>query len=205
MSRIDNYQKTIKFTIVTPPAGEPVTLTDLKDHLRVDSSFDDAVLTALGKASRELVEAHTARRLMPRVETLWLDSFPPQDRIIIPAAPVSAVASVKYYDQNDVEYVFDPANYTVDTNGPIAQVVLKFGVIWPTLGSLARKTNTIGVQFSSGYTDAPSVPSSLALAVKILAGHLFENREATTPITVNELPFGLRHILAPHRVWEAII
>lgn len=46
------------------------------------------------------------------------------------------------------------------------------------------------------------VPEPLKEAVRMLAGHLYENREATlVGITAQELPFGLFGLIAPYRKW----
>jgi uncharacterized phiE125 gp8 family phage protein len=203
--RINNYQDETRFAIVTDVADEPVTTDELKAHLRVDFGDDDSLIADLGVAARRLVEAFTGRRLMPRVEKLLLDRFPPVKELLIPAAPISSIDSITYFDQEGVGTVFSSSYYVTDTRGPIGLVALKYGVIWPILGSLRRPVNAVEVQFHSGYADADAVPSELKLAVKLLTGHLYENREATTPITVNELPMGLKSLLTPHRLWEGLL
>lgn len=47
------------------------------------------------------------------------------------------------------------------------------------------------------------VEDDLKEAVRQLAAHLYENREATLiGITASELPFGLLDLLAPYRAWS---
>lgn len=46
------------------------------------------------------------------------------------------------------------------------------------------------------------VPEPLKEAVRQLAAHLYENREATlVGITAQELPFGVYDLIAPYRKW----
>jgi hypothetical protein len=46
------------------------------------------------------------------------------------------------------------------------------------------------------------VPGALKEAIRQLAAHLYENREASlVGITATELPFGLLDLLAPYRAW----
>jgi hypothetical protein len=50
--------------------------------------------------------------------------------------------------------------------------------------------------------DADAVPEPLKEAARQLAGHLYENREASlVGITAQELPFGLIDLVAPYREW----
>ncbi len=45
--------------IITPPAAEPLTLAQVKAHLRLDGNADDALLTSLIAAARRYLEATT--------------------------------------------------------------------------------------------------------------------------------------------------
>jgi hypothetical protein len=47
------------------------------------------------------------------------------------------------------------------------------------------------------------MPAGLTEAVKMLAAHLYENREASlVGVTSSELPFGLMDLIAPYRFWS---
>lgn len=203
--RVDNYQDQIKFKLVTDVVAEPVTLADLKAHLRIDMTDDDAVVAGMGVAARRLVEEYTGRRLMPRTEQLLLDSFPPCRQIMIPAAPVSAIGPLTYYDDANNPTVYPSANYITDFSGPIGMLVLKYGMIWPILGSNRRPVNVATVDFSSGYASAAQVPEPLTLAIKMLTGHFYENREATSMLDVKEVPLGMRHLMDPYKVVERML
>jgi uncharacterized phiE125 gp8 family phage protein len=202
--RADNDQSEVRIAVVSPPGEEPVTLAELKLHARVDLTDDDELLSALITAAREWVESHTGRRLMQRTETLFLDGFPDSDRIAIPVAPVAAIGAVTYLDDAGASTTLDSSAYVTDVNGPIGVVALKTGQTWPALTSSKRPVNAVRVAFTSGYATAALVPSSLKLVVKMLAAHFYENREGTTPITVNEVPFGIRALLRPWRVPEVL-
>lgn len=200
--RINNYQDETRFVIVTDVTDEPVTVAEIKSRLRIDGGYDDTLLASYGIAARRLIEAYTGCRMMPRTEKLLLDRFPPVKQLLIPAAPISAITAITYFDQDDNPTVFASSMYVTDTRGPIGMVALKYGVIWPILGSLRRPVNAVEVSFASGYTDADCVPDELKHAVALLAGHFYENREETTMLKVEQIPLGIRHVVKPHRVWE---
>ena len=48
--------------LVTPPATQPVSLTEAKLHLRVSDTTEDTLITALIAAARERAEAITPAR-----------------------------------------------------------------------------------------------------------------------------------------------
>lgn len=203
--RADNYQKEVKIIVTTAPASEPVTAAELRTQLRIDATDEDTYLATLITAARELVESMSARRGITRTEKLLLDFFPPGDTIVIPAAPVSAVGSIVTKDEDDVSTAFASSNYVVDTSGPVAKIVLKSGCSWPTLPSNAKPVNAIEIPFTSGYADAASVPGKMKLAIKLLAGHFYENREDSTPLTIKNIPNGVQSIMYQLRVWEALL
>nr|WP_246252543.1 head-tail connector protein [Ancylobacter pratisalsi] len=52
--------------------------------------------------------------------------------------------------------------------------------------------------------DFEEVPADLVEALKQLAGHFYENREATSDgqATLSEVPFGFHDLIGPYRRWE---
>ena len=61
-------------------------------------------------------------------------------------------------------------------------------------------------QWVTGYiaadVDADSTPAPVDEAVRQLAAHLYENREASlVGITASAMPFGFIDLLAPYRAW----
>jgi uncharacterized phiE125 gp8 family phage protein len=62
--------------LVTAPAGEPITLLEAKQHLRVDVDDDDALIGSLITAARQAAETLTGRQLMTARWRLVLDAFP---------------------------------------------------------------------------------------------------------------------------------
>lgn len=200
--RSDNYQREIKIVTNSGPSAEPLTVAELKARLRIDHSSEDDLIESLGKAARELIEGWTGCRMMTRTEYLYLDSFPPCDAIVIPVAPVTAVASVKLYDEDDAATTMAAADYMVDLKGHVAAVRLKSGKSWPTIDAEERVANAVEVAFTSGYASAGAVPERLKTALHLLTAHLYENREATTPLELRELPMGLQTVILPFVVWE---
>lgn len=76
--------------IVTPPSVEPISLSEAKSHLRVDSDFtaDDNLIGGLIVAARQEAEQICRRALIKQTWKLAIDQFP---------APNMNVSSANWY------------------------------------------------------------------------------------------------------------
>lgn len=190
------------------PAAEPLTLAAAKDHLRVDTADDDALIAALLAASREDCEGFTGRCFVWSAWEMKLDAFPTArlGEIRLPRPPLIRVDSVKYIDSDGAEQTVAVADYQVDSNSEPARIRPAYGKSWPTPRA---QFNAVTIAYVAGYaagegspTDyAANVPESIKAAIKLQMGHLHENREAVNVGNiVTEIPLGVRNLLWMHRV-----
>lgn len=149
--------------IITPPATEPVTLAEARLHLKVDSTDDDTLISALITAMREQAEHRTGRAFITQTLELVLDAFPAD--IELPRPPALAITSVKYYDTNGTQQTMDAALYSLDSNSEPAWLVPAYGESWPATYGIP---NAVRVRYTAGYGAASDVPS--AIKAWILSG-----------------------------------
>jgi uncharacterized phiE125 gp8 family phage protein len=202
---------TIKQT--TAPSCEPVTLGELKEHLRLLHSAQDNLLTGLITAARQRAEGFTRRAF---ITSTWLATWsriPCRGRagaqfsgrvLELPRGPLVAVDWLKYTDENGTEQTFASSNYTVDTYAEPGRLVLKPDSAWPTLGDYP---GAVRIQFTAGYggsTDAAkraAVPEFAKLAIKFLAAHYYAN---PAPVNIGnittELPEHVQALLHQLRI-----
>jgi len=186
-------------TLVTAPTVEPVTVTDIKSHLRIDTADDDTLLGVYITVARKWCEKFQNRAYITQTWNLILDDFPDGDVIEIPLPPLQSVSSITYYDTDDTAYTFSTDNYMVDTDSEPGRVVLKYAKTWPSI--TLRPANAVVIQFIAGYGGAASdVPEHIIHAIKMLVGHLYENRENTDIRNIVEVPFGVKALLWADRV-----
>lgn len=185
-------------SLVTAPVKEPISLQEAKVHLRVTDSDSDTYINTLIVAARKHIENVTRRRLVQQTWDYTLPGFPIGD-ILLPIQPVSSVTSVSYVNGSGGTSSFtagtspDTPQYDVITDGPRARVFPKYNVSWPTT---RVHGNAVTVRFVVGYdptTDSPAdyrgnVPGDLKSCLKLIIGDLFENRESSTPLKINQLP-----------------
>jgi len=163
--------------LITDVTVEPVTLAEAKLWLKVEDGItaDDALITGLISAVRQMAEQKTGRALLGQTWKLTLDAFP--DAIELTRVPLLAVSSVKYLDRDGVQQTLSPASYTVDATNEPAWVVPAYNVSWP---ETRADINAVEVTWTAGYhaTDPTKVPAAIRQWMQLQLAAAYVNREA---------------------------
>ncbi len=183
--------------MITPPAAEPVDLDRMKAHCRVEGTDEDDLIPVYIAAARAAVEAYTRRRLVTQQLKLLCPGF--GGCIELPCAPVQTVDRITYLDADGDEQELDEALWRLVRSGGPVRIVPADGATWPiTSGGV----DAVGVEFTAGYGNASAVPADLVIAVLLIAGQFYENREdAVAGLSVIPLPMGARDLMKPHIFW----
>lgn len=180
--------------LITAPSVEPVSVAELKAHLRVTSSADDGYLGTLITAAREYAEQQTGRALAEQTREYTADAFPRCGVLRLGFAPVVSISSVKYLDETGAEQTLDASVYTVDTQSEPGALVLKVNQDWPDTAILPA---AVRVRYVCGAAARPL----LKQAVLFIAAHWYEQRlPVNVGNIVNEIPHTLNAILWSNRV-----
>jgi len=183
--------------LISAPAEEPVTLAEVKSHIREDGSSEDTLLTKLITSARRIAEEYTRRAFVTQTWDLYLDTFPP-DYIWVPRPPLQSVPGIVYYDANNVETTWSVSEYQVDTKREPGRIAPKANYVWP---ATYNEMNAVTVTFVCGYGGAGDVPEDIKHAILQICGHLFSNREVTGYATAQaSIPLGPMSILNMYRV-----
>lgn len=179
-------------SVITAPVLEPVTLSEAKLHLRVDTTTDDTLITALIAAARETIEERVGMALLTQTRDAYAPAFPAETVLTLPYGPLQSVTGV-YYTETDSssELTFAAASYLSQTWRNA--IVLKSGYAWPT-------DATMRVRYVCGYTSAGLIPQRLRQALLLLVGHWYENREATQTGALKEIPWAVEALINLERV-----
>lgn len=154
----------------------PVSVGEVKDHLRVDSTYDDVVIRSMIISGAELAENKTDRSLTVKQYEITLDDFP-GDTYAIPLLypPVSSSAVdvvITYLDESSHESTTLPATcYTVDYKSLPNRIYPASTNEWP---DVSTRTNAVTVTYYSGYS---TCPEPIKTWIKMYVGALYENRE----------------------------
>lgn len=198
-------------TLVTAPALEPVTLQEAKNHARIDTADDDALLNDLIAAARLNAEEYLRRSLVTQSWRLTLDpcsggnepwwdgvregassslfgGLP--DAVSLPKGPVQTVTSVTTTGSTGTSSTFASTNYYLDTAG--GRLVLYPTAAWP---SDLRSAACCAILFAAGYGDkASDVPQPIRTAILMHVARMYDER------LVCEMPEGCQRLLNPYRV-----
>ncbi|ABI59713.1 head-tail connector protein [Nitrosomonas eutropha] len=180
---------------VTPPVDQPLSLTQVRDHLRLTVVDDDPVLTGLIAAACDMCEAQTGRALMPQE---WAVTESEQCRFIyLRKLPVTAITSVKHIDDYGDELAIDPAEYRLTNPSDSAPAWVEFSedAAIPAGGILR-------VVFACGYTDVDAVPQALKQWMLLQIGHWYMNRESVNIGNITSLLPYVDGLLDTYRIWN---
>lgn len=178
--------------LITPPAAEPVSLADLKTHLRIVGLQDDASLGHFGRAARRAVEARGGLSLIAQGWRLTLDA-PPGGVLTLPRSPVFSVETIAVIDREGAAEAVDPSLYEIETGGAGRIRAVR---PWPYQKKLI---GGVRIDFTAGWADPSSVPEELKLAVRMIAAHFYENREGQAPERLFAVPQAVDALIAPYR------
>lgn len=145
------------------PTQEPLRLEDLKSTLRITNTDFDVEIARLLVAARRQVEHDARRKLMSQTVAMYLDEFPKGDELEIRLAPVTAISSVAYVDEDEASQTFSSAKYTTDLDSTPPRIVLKEDDDWPD--TEPGYPNAVTVTMTAGYATREAIPAEAALAI----------------------------------------
>lgn len=167
-----SFARTMRVERINISEGMPVTLEQLKEHLRITSSDFDSNLTLLLKAAVASAEKYTGQVFQPG-SFRFAGNF--SGRIKTGVMPITGIASVRV----------DGNNLDADVVG-IQDSVLCFP------SDIHGKS--VMVEFEAGF---PVCPFDVAAAILLTAAKLFENPSDS----VEQLPKASTNLLRPYKRW----
>lgn len=196
----------IGLKLITPASATPVLTSEAKLHLKVDTDDDDSLINDLLAAATRYVEKAAARQFCTATWLASYDRFPrysssavwqqysdglwdqriPQTElsgrwwpdkaaIRLPRPPLQSIVSITYIDGTGTQQTLDPTTYLVDTNTEPGRITPSYGNIWPII---RQQIGSVQVTFVAGYGTPQAVPATMKIAIKMLIGHWYLNREA---------------------------
>lgn len=196
--------------VSVPATQQPLSLTETKSFLRIDTSDDDLIVLAYIQTATEAIKQYLRRSIMTETYVFKADGFAhagADDRLLalgpgvhtasvpyvlgggetldLPFAPLQSVTSVVTYDRSNNASTLDASTYQVDLQS--GRIYLNEGETWP---SDLRAQDAVQVTYVAGYTTA-TIPAPIREAIRRYVESLYEGCEGMTD--------EIKRLLAPYR------
>jgi len=190
----------------TNASAEPVSVSQVKNHLRITAAAEDALIGLYITAARQMAEDITKRALINTQWELTFDSFDPTYKIVLPRPPLStdsAQVVITYTKTTGDTTTINSTVYAVEHRDEPGFIRLNYNSTWPD--DVQDTEGAVRVVYRSGYTTANQAPEAIKHWIKMRAGQMYEYRE---PIisggirgVVSEVPRDyVDGLLDPYRV-----
>jgi uncharacterized phiE125 gp8 family phage protein len=185
----------------SPATMAAVTLEEFKLWARITHDDEDAALAGMLKAATDYVQRRTHRQLVQATLTQKFDRF--ADPMELRSPPLQSVTKIVYLGTDAATHSVTTATYTVYTTPQPGRIGLSYLQSWPATLSMPEP---ITVTYVAGYgADPDFVPDGLKTAVKMLAAHWYERREAyieagSRRSILQEVPMAVESLIWQHAV-----
>lgn len=204
--------------LVERSAYPAVTLDEVAEHVRRDTTQDDDVLQNNLDAAVAWAEKYTGLALVDQTWDYYVDAFPGSvfpdiwpraypanwNRYIeIPKPPLLEVVGVWGRDTTEVEFT----DFLVDDASMPARIYLTSTGSWP---STDGAPNAVRIRFRAGFIDTATPPPvgavdpAIKQAIMIYTAQLYEHRELYIPAGLSVKAWGAEDLLRSHRVETSI-
>lgn len=182
---------------ISPPAIEPVSLAEARDHLRITGEEEDAAIESLIVTARIAVETDTRRVLMAQEwRAVVNEPWPDDGRLELPVVPLLQITQIRLVAEDGSETVQSASEYEVETE----RSILAWNSAPAEIGS-SWLAGELQIDFTAGYgLSGDDVPAPLRYAIMMLVAHWFETRSmATIDGRLQPAPETYGRLIAPYR------
>ena len=185
------------YQVITPASTYPVSLTEAKSHLKVDTTADDTYITSIIKAATQLSEEYTNRFFIDTEIEQYASSFVELKTLF--KSKVSAITNVKYYDNNNTLQVLSATVYNTQLNYEPSQIQLAENQSFP---SITKRNDAVRAKYTVGYgSSASDVPEIIKQAILLTIGNFYQNRNSVVIGRIaTELPMNVKWLLDTYKV-----
>lgn len=185
----------MKYWQASASFNEPVTIAELRKHLRIEHNEEDSYLSMLIGAARASAENYIDGVIADRAFVASLDDFEPE--VTLPIRPVSVeTVNVSYIDeQGDSQ-----ALVAYDHSQSLYRTTLRpaYDADWP---EVEQGFDKVTINFTAGFSAFfGEMPKDVKHAILMIAGTLYDQREDhTAQVKLYDVPMSSRMLLDPYR------
>ncbi len=159
------------------PTETPVSLDEVKDHLRIDDDEEDLLIASYIEAATIFAQEYTWSQLCTATFAERWDRFP---SVIVPKkCPLLTVTSVAYVDTAGVAQTLTvTTDYVVDIYQKPARIIPAYTKWWPATRCYV---NDVTLTYTAGYGGPDDVPAEVKQAILLKCGQLYAGRGGCDP------------------------
>jgi uncharacterized phiE125 gp8 family phage protein len=200
--------------VIVGPDTEPVSVQQAKQHCRIDTDYDDSLISLYVTSARLEAEAYlnralftqqlqynitwapppTATPLVPQSLIVFPLNWPPLVRhpIELPRPPAISVDQIMWGALDDMQ-IADPDDYDVNTFTDPGYVAVKPQLL-PRIPQQSMR-----IDYTAGWSDddPTAIPANILVAIMVGVAHYYENRGDAAA----EMPAAFYRLLDPYRLW----
>jgi len=194
------------YVVITPPATTPISMATAKAYLKITTTDDDDLITALITAATDFAEKYIKKDLITKTWKTFRDDFF-FDEIILRRSPLQTVDRFEYLVATVLTPVPSTDFYnTVETD--YSRIALEDGERFPTDGDV--RLQSIEIDFKTGFGDTEAdIPEDIKTGLLAHIAMLFENRGdcfdcgcAVAPKIAASLPLQSAAIYNQYRILD---
>lgn len=177
-------------SVSTPPVALPVSLADMKAHLRVTSTAEDDTISAYLAAAVASLDVQGELGFAMELQTISEALQYPARDVVLSVPPAQELISVTYFDTDNAAQTADLADFAIYKSSDRSFVRSDN---WP---AAYDRPDAVTINYTAGHS---VVPSDLSHAIKLIVGHWYEHRADVSEQTLTEIPRAVQHLLGLHR------
>lgn len=158
--------------LITPSTLEPVTLSEAKTALKITGNDEDTLIRIYLDAAVRRVENFRQSPIMTSEWELYLKTWP--TNVSLQKHPVTAINSVKYYDDNNTLQTVGTSNYRLQNFRVPCRLEFDADFDQP---SVYDREYPIVVNFQAGYLAASGVEPVIKHVILLETGTYNEIRQ----------------------------
>ena len=167
---LPDYDRSRALTLVTAPAGEPLTLAQAKTFLRIEHTGDDEPITRGIAAARQAAEQYLHQAILPQVWDYKLGT-PHASFVSLPYGPAQSIASVTATSLTAGSTTVNAANYRLSVDG------------WKVVFTSLPYTDILTIRYSASLAaTVADVPALIAQGMLHHLAAMMETRSGLVPM-----------------------
>ncbi len=168
-----NEAKTYTYIIIVPPASLPLTVAEVREHLKLNADEpSDEYLEGLIAAVRDFFEEYTTKILINTTFRTFRDYW--CNKFELRKSKFQSLEAFKYFKDDSLVDV-DSSLYYITASNLYSLIVLKDEKNWPT--DEDKRLQAIQIDFKAGFgADASLIPQAIKTALLNHVAYLNENK-----------------------------